>query len=103
MAGVLTVASSASPFPYAAVAIATYTQKVEVTFDEGVSGVSLDLNGSKVTDEAEAVRAIAKAGGLADDSAKVRVARRRQSCQLIKYRNLNRRKNSSSWRRSSPP
>lgn len=70
MAGVLTVSSTASPFPYAALATATYTQKAEITFDES-SEISLDLNGSKVTGEDEIVRALAKAAGLADDSAKV--------------------------------
>ena len=71
MAGVLTVSSSASPFPFAAVAAATYTQKAEVNFDESASGASLELNGTTHTDEAEIVAALAKAGGLAEDSAKV--------------------------------
>lgn len=72
MVGVLTVASSASPFPYAAVAIATYTHKAEVAFDESVQGAVLDFNGTKITTEEEIVRILAKAGGLAEDSAKVR-------------------------------
>ncbi len=71
MVGVLTLKSSASPFPYAALTIATYTQQAEVNFDESASGVSLDINGSQITSEEEIVRALAKAGGLADDSAKV--------------------------------
>ena len=71
MVGTLTVSSAASPFPYAALATATYTQKAKVTFDESAE-ISLDLNGSKVTGEDEIVRALAKAAGLADDSAKVR-------------------------------
>jgi hypothetical protein len=75
MVGVLTVSSSASPFPYAAVVIATLTQKAEVNFDEGSSGISLNLNGSTLTDEVEVVHALAKAGGLAEDSAKVIEAR----------------------------
>ena len=71
MAGILTVSSAASPFPYAALATATYTQKAEVTFDESATGISLDFGGSKFTTEDEIVRALAKAAGLADDSAKV--------------------------------
>lgn len=74
MTGTLTVSTSASPFPYAAVATATFTQKAEVTFDEGASGVTLELDGTTISDDAEAVRALAKAAGLADDSAKVRTA-----------------------------
>ncbi|KAJ3553354.1 hypothetical protein NM688_g3656 [Phlebia brevispora] len=70
MTGILTVSSAASPFPYAAVAIATLTKKAEVNFDETVEAATLDLKGSKITDEEEIVRALAKAGGLADDSAK---------------------------------
>lgn len=72
MSGVLTASSAASPFPFAAVAIATYTGKAELAFEESTSGISLELNGSKLTAEDEIVRALAKAGGLADDSAKVR-------------------------------
>ncbi|KAI0080539.1 glutamate-tRNA ligase [Panus rudis PR-1116 ss-1] len=70
MAGTLTVSTSANPFPWAAAVIATYTQKAELNFDESASGVSLDLEGSKITDEAEIVQALAKAGGLADESVK---------------------------------
>lgn len=71
MVGVLTVSSSASPFPYAAVAIATYTRKAELHFDESIEAATLDLKGSQITGEDEIVRTLAKAGGLADDSAKV--------------------------------
>ena len=71
MVGVLTVHTSASPFPFAAVATATYTDKAEVNFNEGNTGISLELNGTTLTDEGEIVRALAKAGGLAEDSAKV--------------------------------
>ncbi|KAN0139519.1 hypothetical protein V8E53_002635 [Lactarius tabidus] len=49
----LVLSSKASPFPYAAVAIAMYTQKAEVNYEE------------------DAVRALAKAGGLAEDSVKI--------------------------------
>ncbi|KAL6301820.1 glutamate-tRNA ligase [Sparassis latifolia] len=70
MADVLTVSSAASPFPFAAVAIATYTQKVELAFDESASGVTLELDGSKITAEDQVVQALAKAGGLPEDGAK---------------------------------
>lgn len=72
MVGTLTVSSSASPFPYAAVAMAIYTNKAEVTFDESATEVTLKLKDAHVTGEEEIVRTLAKAGGLADDSAKVR-------------------------------
>ena len=72
MSGTLTVSPAASPFPFAAVAIATYTQKAELTFDPSVSRVTLDLNGSTISEEEEIVQTLAKAGGLSDDSAKVR-------------------------------
>ena len=74
MVGILTVSSSASPFPYAAVATATYTRKAEINYDENASSPVLELNGSKVSGEDEIVRSLAKAGGLADDSAKVRIS-----------------------------
>lgn len=74
MAGALTVSTTASPFPYAAVITATFTKQAEITFDESASGVSLELNGATITTEDEVVRALAKEAGLADDSAKVRDA-----------------------------
>ncbi|KAI0029739.1 glutamate-tRNA ligase [Vararia minispora EC-137] len=70
MAGTLTLSAKATPFPFAAVAIASYTQKAEISYEESVTGVLLDLDGSKITSEDEAVKALAKAGGMADDSAK---------------------------------
>ncbi|KAN0140810.1 glutamate-tRNA ligase [Lactarius tabidus] len=68
--GNLIVSSKASPFPYAAVAIATYTQKADVNYDESAKGLSFTSEGTKVTTEEDAVRALAKAGGLAEDSVK---------------------------------
>ena len=67
------MSTTASPFPYAAIATATYTQKAEIKFDEAASGISLELNGTQIITEDEVIRALAKAAGLADDSAKVRV------------------------------
>ncbi|TFK76268.1 glutamate-tRNA ligase [Pluteus cervinus] len=66
----LTLPSKQSPFPYAALAIAAYTEKASLVFDESVSGLVLELDSSTVTDEEEIVRALAKSGGLSEDSAK---------------------------------
>jgi glutamyl-tRNA synthetase len=74
MAGTLTLSAKASPFPFAVIAIASYTQKTEVVYDESVTGLVLELDGSKLTAEDEVVHALAMAAGLADDSAKVRDA-----------------------------
>lgn len=71
MAGTLTLSSKASPFPWAAAAIATYTQKAELSFDETASGITLDNAGTKLSTEAEIVQEIAKAGGLSDGSTQV--------------------------------
>jgi glutamyl-tRNA synthetase len=67
----ITLSTKTSPFPYAAIAIATYTEKVELNYDESVDGVTLDLNGSQLSAEGEIVADLAKAGGLTGDSAKV--------------------------------
>jgi glutamyl-tRNA synthetase len=69
--GTLTLSSKLSPFPFAAIAIASYTQKATLDFDQTANGITLDLNGSKITSEDEIVHALAKAGGLSGDSAKV--------------------------------
>ncbi|KAH7910640.1 tRNA synthetases class I, catalytic domain-containing protein [Hygrophoropsis aurantiaca] len=66
----LTLSSKASPFPYATIAIATYTQKAELNFDESATGVILDLDGSQLDAEDQIVETLAKAGGLAGDSTK---------------------------------
>ena len=71
MAGTLILSAKAAPFPYAAVAAASYTQKAEIVYDESVSGIELELDGSKIASEEEAVKALAKAAGMADDSTKV--------------------------------
>ncbi|VDB94120.1 unnamed protein product [Peniophora sp. CBMAI 1063] len=70
MAGTLTLSAKASPFPYAAVITAAYTQKAEIVYDEAVKGIELEIDGSKITSEEEAVKALAKAAGLADDSSR---------------------------------
>ena len=73
--GTLTVSFKESPFPYAAVAIASYTKKAEVDYNESSSGLALTLGGTKFTSEEDAVKALAEAGGLADDSIKVRAVK----------------------------
>ena len=72
MASVLTLSAKASPFPYAAIAVASYTQNAEIIYDESVSEIILDTDGSKINKEEEIVKALAKSGGLSDDSVKVR-------------------------------
>ncbi len=74
MAGVLTLSPAAAPFPWAATATASYTGKATLNFDTAATGVTLELEGSKLTAEDEIVQTLAKAGGLSDDSAKVCVA-----------------------------
>ena len=71
MAGVLTLSPAASPFPWAAAATVTYTGKAILNFDTAAPGLSLEFDGSKITAEDEVVRTLAKAGGMAEDSAKV--------------------------------
>ena len=67
----LTLSPKLSPFPYAVVAVAAYTQKSTVTYDEYVSGIVLALEGSELIVEEDAVKALAKVAGLAEDSDKV--------------------------------
>lgn len=66
----LTLSTKTTPFPYAAIAIATYTQKADLNYDESVAGVTLDLGGVQYTTEDEVVHALAKAGALDADSPK---------------------------------
>ncbi|KAG1761706.1 tRNA synthetases class I, catalytic domain-containing protein [Suillus occidentalis] len=66
----ITLSTKTSPFPYASIAIATYTQKVDINYDESVEGVTLDFEGSQVSADDEIVAVLANAGGLAGDSVK---------------------------------
>ncbi|KAJ6502218.1 glutamate-tRNA ligase [Mycena sanguinolenta] len=66
----LTVSSKQTPFPWAAVAIASYTEKAELVFDETVTGITLQSHGATIRDEEEIVHALAKSHRLADDSSK---------------------------------
>jgi glutamyl-tRNA synthetase len=78
--GTLTLSFKESPFPYAAVAIASFTKKAEVNYDESASGLALTLEGAQFTSEEDAVKVIAKAGGLAEDSVKVYIANLCEIC-----------------------
>lgn len=71
----MTLSSKISPFPFVAIAIASYTQKAALDLNETASGITLDLNGTKSTSEDEIVHVLAKAGELAACSAKVRYKR----------------------------
>ncbi|EIW84894.1 glutamate-tRNA ligase [Coniophora puteana RWD-64-598 SS2] len=66
----LTLSSKASPFPFAAVAAATHTQKAVLNYDEDAKGIELELDGSRITSEDEIVQALATDGGLSGDSTK---------------------------------
>lgn len=70
MAGTLTVSPSDAPFPYAAVAIAAYTQKAEVVYEPGVTA-ELHLDGSRTTEQDEMLTQIAKGTDLLSESSKV--------------------------------
>jgi glutamyl-tRNA synthetase len=72
-AGTLTLSFKESPFPYAAIAIASYTQTAEVNYDQSASGLTLTIEGTQITSEEDAVKALAKAGGLGEDSVKVQI------------------------------
>lgn len=61
-----------TPFPYAAIGIAAYTQKVEVNYDETATGILLVLGDIQCTSEEEVVAVLAKHGGLDGDRLKVR-------------------------------
>jgi glutamyl-tRNA synthetase len=76
MTATLTVPSKQSPFPFAAIVIAAHTGKAEVVFDETASGIALTLDGTTITSEEDVVQALAKEGGLSEDSAKVSLPRR---------------------------
>ncbi|PPR01475.1 hypothetical protein CVT26_015098 [Gymnopilus dilepis] len=66
----LTVSTKQSPFPYAAAAIAAYTQKAEIVLDESATQPSLAAAGSTLTDEDAIVQSLAQETDLAGDSAK---------------------------------
>ncbi|KIJ69105.1 hypothetical protein HYDPIDRAFT_179001 [Hydnomerulius pinastri MD-312] len=66
----LTLSTKTSPFPYAALAIVSYTQKAELNYEEAATGVSLDLDGTQYTTEEEIVNVLSKAAGIDGESTK---------------------------------
>ncbi|KIK83218.1 hypothetical protein PAXRUDRAFT_832105 [Paxillus rubicundulus Ve08.2h10] len=66
----LSLSTKTSPFPFAALAIAFYTQKAELSFHEIDTGVTLDLDGAQYTTEEEIVKVLAKLGALDGESTK---------------------------------
>jgi glutamyl-tRNA synthetase len=68
---VLKLSSKASPFPFAALAVAAYTGNVDLVFDETPDIVLVESYDSVVTNEHDIVHALAKAGGLSGDTVKV--------------------------------
>jgi glutamyl-tRNA synthetase len=69
--GVLTTSAKASPFSYAAAATAAFTNKADLVFEDEAVTTSLDLDGKKNEGDEAIVLALAKAGGLSEDSSKV--------------------------------
>ena len=67
----LTLSPASSPFPYAAAALAAYTKQAELTFDDAVADVVLDINGTVTSGEEKIVEELAKVGGLSSDSTTV--------------------------------
>ncbi|KAG2146845.1 tRNA synthetases class I, catalytic domain-containing protein [Suillus bovinus] len=55
----ITLSTKTSPFPYASIAIATYTQKVDINYDESVDGITLDFEGSQISANDEIVAVLA--------------------------------------------
>ncbi|KAG6854706.1 hypothetical protein C0991_002418 [Blastosporella zonata] len=70
MAVTLTIPTKSTPFPFAALGIAASTGQADLVFDETATGTALVLNGSTITEEEEIVQALAKEGGLSEDSTK---------------------------------
>jgi len=67
----LTLSPALLPFPYAATALATYTKRAELVFDDAAPDVALDLNGIVISGEEKIVEELAKVGGLSGDSTAV--------------------------------
>ena len=67
----LTLAPKLSPFPFAALAAAAFTQKAEIAYDDTATAPVLELDGSKITGEEEIVHALTKDLGIAEGSNQV--------------------------------
>ena len=70
----LTLSPALSPFPYAATALAVYTKRAELVFDDAAADVALDLGGTVISGEEKIVEELAKVGGLSSDSTVVRTS-----------------------------
>jgi glutamyl-tRNA synthetase len=72
MAQTLTLSPKLSPFPFAALAIAAYTQKTDIVFDDAATEAVLELNGSKISSQEDIIRALATDCASAEDTPAVR-------------------------------
>ncbi|TFK30031.1 glutamate-tRNA ligase [Coprinopsis marcescibilis] len=70
MPGALKLPTKASPFPFAAAAIAATSDIATIEFDDATTGLSLTLDGQTASDEDEIIDIVSKAANLATDSAK---------------------------------
>jgi len=69
----LTLLAKQAPLPWAGAAIAAYSPKTEIAFDDEIAALTFTTSdGTTITDEDAVVQAIAQESGLAEDSAKVR-------------------------------
>ena len=68
----LTIPAKQSPFPYAAAAIAAYTEKTHINIDDSATAINLDIDGSSINEEETIVQILAKELGLSEDSKKAR-------------------------------
>jgi len=67
----LTLSSKCSPFPFSVIAIAAYTGKAAVVFDETASGITLELDGSVYHDEHDIVEIIGRVAHLIENDLRV--------------------------------
>jgi hypothetical protein len=71
MSATLTIPAKQLPFPYAAAAIAAYTEKTHINIDDSATAINLDIDGSSINEEEAIVQILAKELGLSEDSEKV--------------------------------
>ena len=72
MAQTLTLSLKLSPFPFAALAIAAYTQKADIVFDDAAKEAILQLNGSKISSQEDIIQALASDCASAEETPAVR-------------------------------
>ncbi|THH13649.1 hypothetical protein EW146_g6591 [Bondarzewia mesenterica] len=70
MSGIGCLTVSPTAFPYGAAAIALYTGKAELSYDNAATLPSLELDGSRIKSEDNIIFTLARAGGLAGDNTK---------------------------------